>query len=142
LTTNGIDYGYRIHGTPEWFSIGQNASSGCFRMINQDVMDLFERVQDGAKVVVLNSDGSYPTRLVVPPPQLPKAPEVAVTPVSATGDDAPLILNPALLNPPAQSGQPAAVCTVPLVNGLCPIAPPTTLPPTKLPPVSGSAAAP
>jgi len=142
LTTNGIDYGYRIHGTPEWFSIGQNASSGCFRMINQDVMDLFERVPDGAKVVVLNSDGSYPTRLVVPPPQLPKAPEVAVTPVSATGDDAPLILNPALLNPPAQSGQPAAVCTVPLVNGLCPVAPPTTLPPTKLPPVSGSAAAP
>ena len=131
LTTNGIDYGYRIHGTPEWFSIGKNASSGCFRMINQDVMDLFERVQDGAKVVVLNRDGSYPTRLVVPPPQLPKEPEVTVTPVSATGDDAPLILNPALLTPPAQSTAPAAVppaCAVPLVNGICPPATPSALP--------------
>ena len=137
LTTNGIDYGYRIHGTPEWFSIGKNASSGCFRMINQDVMDLFERVQDGAKVVVLNRDGSYPTRLVVPPPQLPKEPEVTVTPVSATGDDAPLILNPALLAPPAQSTAPAAACTVPLVNGLCPPAPPSALPS-----VSRSSAAP
>ena len=146
LTTNGIDYGYRIHGTPEWFSIGQNASSGCFRMINQDVMDLFDRVQDGAKVVVLNSDGSYPTRLVVPPPQLPKEPEVTVTPVSATvsatGDDAPLVLNPALLNPPAQNAAPAAVpavCAVPLVNGLCPAVPSSTLP---LPSVSRSTAAP
>jgi lipoprotein-anchoring transpeptidase ErfK/SrfK len=146
LTTNGIDYGYRIHGTPEWFSIGQNASSGCFRMINQDVMDLFERVQDGAKVVVLNSDGSYPTRLVVPPPQLPKEPEVTVTPVSApvtpAGDDAPLVLNPALLTPPVQNASPAAVpavCAVPLVNGLCPAVPTTTLP---LPSVSRSTAAP
>lgn len=137
LTTNGIDYGYRIHGTPEWFSIGKNASSGCFRMINQDVMDLFERVQDGAKVVVLNRDGSYPTRLVVPPPQLPKEPEVTVTPVAVTGDDAPLVLNPALLTPPAQSAAPAAACTVPLVNGLCP-----ATPPAALPPVSRSAAAP
>ena len=139
LTTNGIDYGYRIHGTPEWYSIGKNASSGCFRMLNQDVMDLYERVQDGAKVVVLNRDGSYPTRLVVPPPQLPKDPEITLTPVTATGDDAPLKLNPALLNPPAQTPAPAAVCPVPLVNGLCPPAPPAAAP---LPSVSRSANAP
>lgn len=68
LTTNGVDYGYRIHGTPEWKSIGRNASSGCIRMINQDVIDLYNRVQGGEKVVVLNPDGSYPTRLVLPPP--------------------------------------------------------------------------
>lgn len=79
LTTNGVDYGYRIHGTPEWYSIGKNASSGCFRMINQDVMDLFNRVPDGAKVVVLNADGSYPTKLVLPPPApKPKASAKAV----------------------------------------------------------------
>ena len=99
LTTNGVDYGYRIHGTPEWYSIGKNASSGCFRMINQDVMDLFERVPDGTKVVVLNADGSYPTRLNLPPPA-PK-PEVTVTPAAlaaaAAGDDAPMVLNPALV---------------------------------------------
>ena len=80
LTTNGRDYGYRIHGTPEWKSIGRNASSGCFRMINQDVMDLYERVPMGAKVVVLNADGSYPTKLTVPPPQTPKKAAPKATP--------------------------------------------------------------
>jgi lipoprotein-anchoring transpeptidase ErfK/SrfK len=67
LTTNGVDYGYRIHGTPEWNSIGSNASSGCIRMINQDVMDLYNRVPDGTRVVVLTEDGQFPTRLSVPP---------------------------------------------------------------------------
>ncbi len=57
LTTNGVDYGYRIHGTPEWRSIGRNASSGCIRMINQDVMDLYSRLKGGEKVVVLTRDG-------------------------------------------------------------------------------------
>ena len=73
LTTNGVDYGYRIHGTPDWWSIGTNASSGCIRMINQDVLDLYSRVPDGAKVIVLNVDGSYPTGLKLPPPA-PKLP--------------------------------------------------------------------
>ena len=68
LNTNGVDYGYRIHGTPEWNSIGHNASSGCIRMINQDVMDLYNRVPDGTHVVVLTDDGQFPTRLTVPPP--------------------------------------------------------------------------
>jgi lipoprotein-anchoring transpeptidase ErfK/SrfK len=45
---------YRIHGTVEPWTIGHNVSSGCIRMINQDVMDLFERAPAGAKVVVLS----------------------------------------------------------------------------------------
>jgi lipoprotein-anchoring transpeptidase ErfK/SrfK len=69
LTTNGVDYGYRIHGTPEWNSIGSNASSGCIRMINQDVIDLYSRVPDGAKVIVMTRDGQMPTGLTLPPPQ-------------------------------------------------------------------------
>jgi lipoprotein-anchoring transpeptidase ErfK/SrfK len=81
LTTNGVDYGYRIHGTPEWRSIGRNASSGCIRMINQDVMDLYSRLKGGEKVVVLTRDGNYPTRLVLPPPA-PK-PKVAAAPAPA-----------------------------------------------------------
>lgn len=44
---------YRIHGTNEPQSIGKALSSGCVRMINEDVADLYERVQVGAKVVVL-----------------------------------------------------------------------------------------
>ncbi len=74
LKTNGVDYGYRIHGTPEWETIGHNASSGCIRMINQDVMDLYNRVPDGTHVVVLTEDGKFPTRLNVPPVPVVKKP--------------------------------------------------------------------
>lgn len=42
----------RIHGTNNPKSIGTAASSGCFRMYNEDVVDLYERVSPGAKVVV------------------------------------------------------------------------------------------
>ena len=44
---------YRIHGTNEPYTIGQNVSSGCIRMMNQDVEDLYDRVKVGTKVVVL-----------------------------------------------------------------------------------------
>lgn len=43
---------YRIHGTNEPDSIGRAASSGCFRMRNEDVIDLYERVGVGTVVVV------------------------------------------------------------------------------------------
>lgn len=46
---------YRIHGTNEPETIGQSVSSGCIRMLNQDVIDLYERTPLGAKVVVLSS---------------------------------------------------------------------------------------
>lgn len=44
---------YRIHGTLEPSTIGTNVSSGCIRMINQDVIDLYERVPVGTTVIVL-----------------------------------------------------------------------------------------
>lgn len=44
---------YRIHGTNQPWSIGQALSSGCIRMRNEDVIDLYERVKVGTKVVVL-----------------------------------------------------------------------------------------
>ena len=44
---------YRIHGSNEPWTIGQNVSSGCIRMRNADVIDLYERVRVGTKVVVL-----------------------------------------------------------------------------------------
>ena len=46
---------YRIHGTFEPWTIGKNVSSGCIRMINQDVIDLYQRTAAGARVVVLAS---------------------------------------------------------------------------------------
>ena len=44
---------YRIHGSNEPWTIGTNVSSGCIRMRNQDVIDLYSRVNVGAKVVVI-----------------------------------------------------------------------------------------
>ena len=44
---------YRIHGSNEPWTIGQNVSSGCIRMRNADVEDLYERVKVGAKVKVM-----------------------------------------------------------------------------------------
>ena len=44
---------YRIHGSNEPWTIGHNVSSGCIRMRNADVIDLYSRVKIGTKVVVL-----------------------------------------------------------------------------------------
>ncbi len=62
---------YRIHGTNDPTTIGKRVSSGCIRLTNEDVEDLYNRVTLGAKVVVLND----PRRRVpadvasVPPPE-------------------------------------------------------------------------
>jgi lipoprotein-anchoring transpeptidase ErfK/SrfK len=53
LFKDGRDTLYRIHGTNEPETIGQAVSSGCIRMMNQDVIDLYGRVPAGSKVVVL-----------------------------------------------------------------------------------------
>ncbi len=47
---------YRIHGTNDPSSIGKHMSSGCIRMLNADVIDLYGRVGIGTKVVVLPND--------------------------------------------------------------------------------------
>jgi lipoprotein-anchoring transpeptidase ErfK/SrfK len=52
LFADGKDTLYRIHGTNEPHSIGQSVSSGCIRMLNEDVDDLFSRVEIGTAVVV------------------------------------------------------------------------------------------
>jgi lipoprotein-anchoring transpeptidase ErfK/SrfK len=144
LTSGGRDYGYRIHGTPDWKSIGRNASSGCIRMINQDVIDLYSRLNGGEKVVVLTASGELPKGLYIPTPPAPKtkvaakpkasAPATAVPagavpaltilppPSIATGTTTPAVATPT----PTTSAAPAAataVCARPLVNGVCPPAP-------------------
>lgn len=45
---------YRIHGSNEPWTIGQAVSSGCIRLTNDDITDLYDRVKVGTKVVVLN----------------------------------------------------------------------------------------
>ncbi|MCR8725834.1 L,D-transpeptidase [Frigidibacter sp. SLM-1] len=53
LFQNGRDTYFRIHGTIEPQSIGRSVSSGCIRMINEHVMDLYERVPIGTVVNVI-----------------------------------------------------------------------------------------
>jgi lipoprotein-anchoring transpeptidase ErfK/SrfK len=49
----GEDTLYRIHGSPDWQSIGKAASSGCVRMFNQDVIDLYEHVPSKTPLLVI-----------------------------------------------------------------------------------------
>ena len=48
-----VDTLYRIPGSPEYWTIGKAVSSGCVRMINQDVIHLYDRVQSNSSIVVL-----------------------------------------------------------------------------------------
>lgn len=55
LYRNGNDTMFRIHGTTQPWSIGQAMSSGCVRMLNHDVVDLYERTTVGGRVIVLQA---------------------------------------------------------------------------------------
>ncbi len=50
---NGKDTLYRLHGSPEWWSIGKSVSSGCVRLMNQDIVDLYSRVRGKPRLIVL-----------------------------------------------------------------------------------------
>jgi len=54
---NGEDTLYRLHGSPEWNSIGKSVSSGCVRLMNQDIIDLYDRVPGKAPIVVTSGLG-------------------------------------------------------------------------------------
>ena len=53
LYANGRDTLFRIHGTNEPWSIGTAASSGCIRMLNEEVANLYDAIKIGTKVIVL-----------------------------------------------------------------------------------------
>jgi lipoprotein-anchoring transpeptidase ErfK/SrfK len=59
LFQDGKDTLYRIHGTAEERSIGHNVSSGCIRMLNVDVIDLYDRVPVGTRVVVRSAANPF-----------------------------------------------------------------------------------
>jgi lipoprotein-anchoring transpeptidase ErfK/SrfK len=52
LYRGGKDTHFRLHGTLEPYTIGQQVSSGCIRLINQDIIDLYSRVPTGTRVYV------------------------------------------------------------------------------------------
>ncbi|MCQ0986562.1 L,D-transpeptidase [Jiella marina] len=63
LYRGGRDSLFRIHGTNQPWTIGQQMSSGCIRMMNQDVEHLYSRVPVGSKVVVIGPDGRGANRI-------------------------------------------------------------------------------
>jgi lipoprotein-anchoring transpeptidase ErfK/SrfK len=66
---------YRIHGTNQPSTIGSFVSSGCIRLVNDDIQDLYQRVKVGTRIVVLPGN---PTASAKP------APQAAATPVPVT----------------------------------------------------------
>jgi len=50
---DGRDTLYRLHGTGEVWSIGRAVSSGCVRLLHQDIIDLYNRVPNGAPIIVV-----------------------------------------------------------------------------------------
>ncbi len=56
LYQDGVDTLYRIHGTNQPNSIGKSVSSGCIRMLNEHVADLYDKVEVGTPVMVLSTD--------------------------------------------------------------------------------------
>jgi lipoprotein-anchoring transpeptidase ErfK/SrfK len=59
LFANGVDTLYRIHGTNEPATIGKAVSSGCIRMLNEDVAHLFDNVRVGTPVVVRSPEPAH-----------------------------------------------------------------------------------
>ena len=55
LWSGNKDTLYRIHGTNEPWTIGTNVSSGCIRLTNEDIVDLYNRTPIGAKVIVFGN---------------------------------------------------------------------------------------
>ena len=53
IFSNNKDTLYRIHGTSEVTSIGKAVTSGCIRLLQQDVIDLYNRVQGNNKIIVI-----------------------------------------------------------------------------------------
>jgi len=81
---------YRIHGTNQPSTIGQTVSSGCIRLLNEDIEDLYSRVQTGTRVVVL--------------PGRPPQPAASGAPAAGVGGPAPTAPGLAHSVPPARGG--------------------------------------
>ncbi|WP_420408336.1 L,D-transpeptidase [Hoeflea sp.] len=63
LYRGGRDTIFRIHGTNQPWTIGQNMSSGCIRMMNKDVEHLYSRADIGSKVIVIGPNGRGASRV-------------------------------------------------------------------------------
>jgi lipoprotein-anchoring transpeptidase ErfK/SrfK len=65
---------YRIHGTNKPDTIGKRVSSGCIRLVNEDIVDLYQRVRVGAKVIVLSATDAHRQSQGSSPAAAPRSP--------------------------------------------------------------------
>jgi lipoprotein-anchoring transpeptidase ErfK/SrfK len=72
---------YRIHGTNDPSTIGKFVSSGCIRLTNEDVADLFSRVQIGTRVVVLGKNSPHPQARAIEPSRMEASTASTIRPV-------------------------------------------------------------
>ncbi len=81
---------YRLHGSPEWWSIGKSVSSGCVRLINQDIIDLYDRVPTKSPVIVTANVGApeadMPERKAIPIDNGVPTGSILLGPVKRIGD--------------------------------------------------------
>ncbi len=110
LYRNGRDTFYRIHGTNDMNSIGNSGSAGCIRLFNQDIIDLYDRVETGTPVHVRTPEES----LRVDPENYNRGielPPVIVNPEDVYGDAAVAADRPPDFNalPPEALGEVPAV---------------------------------
>ena len=68
---------YRIHGTNKPDTIGKRVSSGCIRLTNEDVQDLYDRVKVGAKVIVLPANAAHAPSQAATPDAASRSPDPA-----------------------------------------------------------------
>lgn len=82
---------YRIHGTNKPDTIGKRVSSGCIRLTNDDVVDLYERVKVGAKVIVLPATAAHRPSPGTPPDAASRSPEPTSTSNRASATSAQIL---------------------------------------------------
>jgi hypothetical protein len=90
---------YRIHGTNQPSTIGTFVSSGCIRLTNEDVADLYHRVKVGTRVVVL--PGKPPATASAAPARQPVPSAQQANPALAPGQQVESYGDPIPLQPPA-----------------------------------------
>ncbi|MDP2409910.1 MAG: L,D-transpeptidase family protein [Pseudolabrys sp.] len=110
---------YRIHGTNQPSTIGSYVSSGCIRLLNEDIEDLYSRVQNGSRVVVL--PGKPPE--TVASTGLPPEPANPMAPPPRTGANAGV--------PMQTVGEPISIAAPPPAGGLPPISSSALPPPIR-----------
>lgn len=104
LYRGGNDTRYRIHGTNDLESIGNSGSAGCIRLFNHDIIDLYERVEMGARVTIRSYEDSVRLEGEEMANRGIELPAKVLDPDAVYGDEAVALDHPPVLEDVATSG--------------------------------------